>query len=73
MGAHFAFKSLFACFNHTGYDVAIGFLGIDYSARAHETHHRMTHTNFAQYVMFWDRLMGTFRPYDSGLPKEAHE
>ena len=29
-------------------------------------HHRKPNTNFAQYVMFWDRLMGTFRPYDAG-------
>merc|ERR1712087_178035 len=35
-------------------------------ARAHETHHRKPQTNFAQYVMFWDRLMGTYREYDSG-------
>ena len=37
--------------------------GIDYSVRAHELHHRKPNTNFAQYVMFWDRLMGTYHPY----------
>jgi len=67
VGAHFGFKALGACFNHTGYDVQIHFLGIDYSVRAHEMHHRKPQTNFAQYVMFWDRLMGTFRPYESGI------
>ena len=67
MGAHFGFKALGACFNHTGYDVQVRFLGIEYSVRAHEMHHRKPDTNFAQYVMFWDRLMGTFRPYDSGV------
>jgi sterol desaturase/sphingolipid hydroxylase (fatty acid hydroxylase superfamily) len=67
VGAHFGVKALGACFNHTGYDVEIRFLGIDYSVRAHEMHHRKPQTNFAQYVMFWDRLMGTFRPYESGV------
>jgi len=67
VGAHFGFKALGACFNHTGFDLKFSFLGIDYSVRAHETHHRKPNTNFAQYVMFWDRLMGTFKPYESGL------
>ena len=71
VGAHFGFKALGACFNHTGYDLQLRFLGIDYSVRAHETHHRKPNTNFAQYVMFWDRLMGTYRNYESGQPKAA--
>merc|ERR1719171_1618910 len=70
VGAHFGFKALGACFNHTGYDLQFSFFGIDYSVRAHETHHRKPQTNFAQYVMFWDRLMGTYRPYESGLREE---
>ena len=71
VGAHFGLKALGACFNHTGYDVRLSFLGLEYSVRAHEMHHRKPQTNFAQYVMFWDRLMGTYRPYDSGVPKTA--
>ena len=67
VGAHFGVKALGACFNHTGYDVRVSFLGIDYSVRSHETHHRKPQTNFAQYVMFWDRLMGTYKPYESGV------
>lgn len=66
VGAHFGFKALGACFNHTGYDVHVTFLGIDYSVRSHETHHRKPTTNYAQYVMFWDRIMGTYREYESG-------
>jgi len=72
VGAHFGFKALGACFNHTGFDLRFNFLGIDYSVRAHETHHRKPQTNFAQYVMFWDRLMGTYREYESGHPKQEH-
>ena len=34
-------------------------------------HHRKPNTNFAQYVMFWDRLMGTYRPYDAGATGAA--
>ena len=74
VGAHFGFKALGACFNHTGYDVQIRLPGIHYSVRSHEMHHRKPNTNYAQYVMFWDQLMGTFVDYDSGLeqaPKGA--
>ena len=56
VGAHFGLKALGACFNHTGYDLQVRALGIDYSVRAHEMHHRKPQTNFAQYVMFWDRM-----------------
>jgi len=67
VGLHLGVKALGACFNHTGYDLQFSVLGIDYSVRAHEMHHRKPNTNFAQYVMFWDRCMGTFKPYESGL------
>mmetsp|Transcript_28979 Transcript_28979/g.62336 ORF Transcript_28979/g.62336 Transcript_28979/m.62336 type:complete len:332 (-) Transcript_28979:85-1080(-) len=70
VGLHLGFKALGACFNHTGYDLQLCFLGIDYSVRAHEMHHRKPNTNFAQYVMFWDRLMGTYQEYDSGIKAE---
>ena len=57
VAAHLLLKAAGACFNHTGYDLRLNFLGIDYSVRAHEMHHRHPQKNFAQYVMFWDRLM----------------
>ena len=66
VAAHLLLKAAGACFNHTGYDLRLNFLGIDYSVRAHEMHHRHPQKNFAQYVMFWDRLMGTYEPYSGG-------
>ena len=30
-------------------------------------HHRKPNTNYAQYVMFWDRLMRTYVEYESGV------
>lgn len=65
VAAHFGLKALGACFNHTGFDVQFRVLGLEYSVRAHEMHHRKPNTNFAQYVMFWDQLMGTYKPYES--------
>lgn len=65
IGAHLVLKAAGACFNHTGYDVRLRLLGIDYSVRAHEMHHRKPQSNYAQYVMFWDRLMGTYVEYQS--------
>jgi len=63
VAAHLTFKAFGACLNHTGSDVRLKLMGIDYTVGAHEMHHRRPHTNFAQYVMFWDRLMGTYAPY----------
>lgn len=60
---HLMLKAAGASFNHTGFDLRLSFLGIDYSVRAHEMHHRHPQKNFAQYVMFWDRIMGTYEPY----------
>jgi sterol desaturase/sphingolipid hydroxylase (fatty acid hydroxylase superfamily) len=64
---HFSIKGVLACFNHTGYDFRFRCLGLEYSVRAHEMHHRRNNKNYAQYVMFWDRLMGTYEEYQ-GLP-----
>lgn len=62
--AHLVIKALGAIFNHTGSDLQFRVLGIDYASGAHEMHHRKPNKNFAQYVMFWDRLMGTYVPYE---------
>ena len=57
--AHLVLKALGACFNHMEYDLRFSVLGIEYSAEAHEAHHRRSSVNYAQYVMGVDRLMGT--------------
>jgi sterol desaturase/sphingolipid hydroxylase (fatty acid hydroxylase superfamily) len=62
----FAWISAFATFallNHTPYDVQLGFWGLGYQVRAHETHHRKLFGNYSQNTMFWDRLFGTYLEY----------
>jgi sterol desaturase/sphingolipid hydroxylase (fatty acid hydroxylase superfamily) len=71
--AHVGLKAMGAVFNHTGFDLQFKFLGIEYSVRAHETHHRRPNTNFAQYVMFWDKLMGTYADYSAGAEMDGKE
>jgi sterol desaturase/sphingolipid hydroxylase (fatty acid hydroxylase superfamily) len=64
----FAWISVFAVFalmNHTPYDVQLGFWGLGYSVRAHETHHRKLRGNYSQNTMFWDKLFGTYLEYPS--------
>ena len=61
--AHLLLKAAGACFNHTGHDLRFSALGVDYSVRAHEMHHRYPQKNFGQCVMVWDRIMGTYSPY----------
>jgi len=35
-----------------------------YEVRAHDVHHRLPESNYAQYIMFWDRLFGSYVPYN---------
>ena len=38
--------------------------------RAHDVHHHKFNWNYGQYIMFWDRVFGTFRSYeDTPLPR----
>lgn len=51
-----------ASLNHTRLDLNIPF-GI-FSVKAHDVHHRIPESNYAQYTMYWDKLHGFYRPYD---------
>jgi sterol desaturase/sphingolipid hydroxylase (fatty acid hydroxylase superfamily) len=51
-----------ASLNHTRLDLNIPF-GV-YSVKAHDVHHRIPESNYAQYTMYWDKLHGFYRPYD---------
>lgn len=61
-----------ATLNHTRLDCA--FLRVPFTdvpifgVRAHDTHHAIPNTNYGQYIMLWDWVMGTFRlhPQDVG-------
>lgn len=75
-GAHAATIFLFfnihaalAMLNHSPYDVDVTILGLNYSVKAHEFHHRKFTTNYAQYWMGIDKFMGTFKPYDDNVSK----
>lgn len=71
-GTVFVYFSLYAALamlNHMRYDVKFSWLGFKYTVRAHEMHHRFPRCNYAQYFMFYDKLLGTFRDYVP--PKKA--
>lgn len=36
----------------------------------HDIHHWFPESNYGQYIMLWDRLMGSFKPYP-GTAKSA--
>jgi sterol desaturase/sphingolipid hydroxylase (fatty acid hydroxylase superfamily) len=46
--------------NHTRDDI----VWLAYDSKAHDVHHRIPQSNYGQYCMVWDRLFGTFRPYN---------
>jgi len=61
--AFFACFAVLAYLNHTPYDVKLGLWGLEYTVRAHETHHRMLRGNYSQNTMLWDKVFGTFIDY----------
>ena len=71
----FNLHAALAMLNHSPYDVDVTVLGLNYSVKAHEMHHRRFTTNYAQYWMGIDKLMSTFSPYDEstsvGADKKA--
>jgi sterol desaturase/sphingolipid hydroxylase (fatty acid hydroxylase superfamily) len=58
------FGGIFASLNHTRFDIQIP--GV-YSVNVHDVHHRLPESNYAQYIMLWDYLFGSYRPYASAL------
>ena len=70
---HFVLYAALALLNHTSLDVSFRVLGFDYSVGAHEMHHRNPDCNMAQYWMYLDRLMGTYRKYVPERPSAASD
>jgi len=66
MFIYFNIYALLAILNHTQFDVKFYGFGFEYSVAAHEMHHRNPKSNYAQYFIYWDVLMGTYKPYDDG-------
>uniref|UniRef100_A0A7S0LJB0 Fatty acid hydroxylase domain-containing protein n=1 Tax=Coccolithus braarudii TaxID=221442 RepID=A0A7S0LJB0_9EUKA len=62
-----------ATLNHTRLDFAFVHLPFTrvpiFGVRAHDTHHVIPNSNYGQYIMLWDYVMGTFRPH----PMDADE
>lgn len=51
---------IFASLNHTRFDVVIP--GV-YTVKNHDVHHRLPESNYGQYIMLWDHIFGSYRPY----------
>ena len=56
-----------ATLNHTRLDcsfLVIPFTDVPiFAVRAHDTHHAIPNSNYGQYLMLWDYVMGTYRPH----------
>jgi sterol desaturase/sphingolipid hydroxylase (fatty acid hydroxylase superfamily) len=61
-----AMGGVLAGWNHTRFDISFSILGVItvFDSKAHDVHHRIPQSNYGQYTMFWDRVFGTYRPYD---------
>jgi len=61
----FGLASLMAAFNHTRWGVHCPYF---YDVRDHDLHHVLFNCNYAQYVMWWDKLFGTFKESPQSRP-----
>jgi len=56
---------IFATLNHTRFDLNVTLANVRlYCAAAHDVHHRVPLTNYGQYIMLWDWVLGTYKPYN---------
>lgn len=58
-----------ASLNHTRHDVRLE--PKIYAVNVHDVHHRVPMSNYGQYTMFWDRLMGSYIPFTEVAKKTA--
>jgi len=65
----FSMASLMAGFNHTRWAIHIPKF---YDVRDHDMHHVYPKCNYAQYVMWWDHLFGSFKESPSSRPPLKH-
>lgn len=49
-----------ASLNHTRFDVSLSFL---FRVKYHDLHHWYPTANYGQYILLWDVLMGSYKPY----------
>jgi sterol desaturase/sphingolipid hydroxylase (fatty acid hydroxylase superfamily) len=61
-----AIGGVLAGWNHTRFDITFSLFGsiTIFDSKAHDVHHRIPQSNYGQYTMFWDKIFGTYRPYD---------
>lgn len=52
---------IMASLNHTRFDASVDSI---YQVKYHDVHHRIPDTNYGQYIMLWDHVFGSFRPYN---------
>lgn len=58
---------ILASLNHTRFDIVIP--GI-YSVKVHDVHHRLPESNYGQYIMLWDYIFGSYRPYGTVIKED---
>lgn len=57
----YSFSGMMASLNHTRFAIYIpGF----YDVRDHDVHHRWPRSNYGQFVMYWDKIFGSFLSFD---------
>ena len=57
-----AVGGLLAGLNHTRFDIELSLFGFTfYDSKAHDVHHRIPQSNYGQYIMLWDYVLGSYR------------
>jgi len=55
---------ILASLNHTRFDITIPYI---FSVKLHDVHHRLPESNYAQYIVLWDYIFGSYRSYDDNM------
>lgn len=58
-----------ASLNHTRFDVRFPVLSCIYQVRYHDIHHWFPDSNYGQYIMLWDHVFASFKPYPETASK----
>lgn len=59
-----------ASLNHTRFDLNVPYL---YAVNVHDVHHRLPESNYGQYIMLWDHIFGSYRPYGTIITPEKDD
>jgi sterol desaturase/sphingolipid hydroxylase (fatty acid hydroxylase superfamily) len=60
-----------ASLNHTRFDISAPLFECVYQVKYHDIHHWYPESNYGQYIMLWDHVFRSFKPYPAMDSRKA--